>query len=82
MTATLERTHETADVRTGRDAIDLATVGRFWCPAVLPNGTRGHWFSAESGIVFLCHDPACSRQGQIAHQCPVHRGVLGSASAS
>lgn len=56
--------------------------GRLWCPAMLPNGTQGHWFFVDHGSPLLCIDPTCSSHGRLVHQCPVHRGFLGRLNTS
>jgi hypothetical protein len=56
--------------------------GRLWCPALLPDGTQGHWFFVEQGSPLVCHDPTCPLHGQIAYQYPVHRSFIGRVNAS
>jgi hypothetical protein len=58
-----------------------AVVDRLWCPALLPDGTQGHWFFREAGSSLICRDPACPSHGQVVHQCPLHREFLGNISA-
>ncbi len=81
MKVTMEITAELTREIDGHRAIGLATVDRLWCPALLPDGTQGHWFLTEDGNSLICHDLACPCHGQVVHQCPLHRGLLGSTSA-
>jgi hypothetical protein len=66
----------------GRRVNDRVAVDRLWCPALLPDGTQGHWFFIEDAGSLFCRDPDCSSHGQIVHQCPLHRGCVGRTSAT
>jgi hypothetical protein len=59
---------------------DPVADGMLWCSAALPNGVQGHWFDAENSPSFWCSDSGCSQFGQVIHQCPVHRNVIGCES--
>jgi hypothetical protein len=73
-----EQTGEVAGNATNAPAAE----GRLWCPAVLPNGTRGHWFFVEDGSPFICHDLTCPSHGHVVYQCPLHRSFIGRIDAS
>lgn len=75
------RPEQTGEV-TGNATHDPATEGRLWCPALLPNGTQGHWFFTTDGSSLICHDPTCPLHGQITYQCPLHRRFIGRVNAT
>ncbi len=82
MKATLELTSEAAGQVDGNSANEAVVEGSLWCPAVLPNGTRGHWFFVDEGDSFVCTDSTCPYHGHVVQQCPLHRSFIERINAS